>query len=149
MQYNLALDFPPLTEVYVIIVPYNENGGTSSCIEESFITGAVAALPICSQIIYPVDGQTNVPLSPFIEWEATLGATGYIVYIGSSPFENDILEGGVFFSNSTFVLNFESNSLYFIRIIPFNQTGEAIDCVQTSFSTVLGCGPFFDLNTVS
>jgi hypothetical protein len=72
------------------------------------------------------------------------GATAYKVDIGSSPIENDILNGGVFYTNSTFVLNFEPNSLYFIRIVPFNSTGEAIDCNQTSFSTILGCGPNSD-----
>jgi len=144
LQYNPIVDFSPLTEIFVTIVPYNENGNLTSCNEESFITGALAALPSCSTLISPVDGQTNVPLSPFIEWEASLGATGYKVYIGSSPFENDVLDEGVFFTNSTFVLNFESNSLYFIRIIPFNSSGDALSCSQSRFSTVLGCGPFFD-----
>ena len=147
LQYNPTVDFPPLTEIFVSIVPYNENGNLTSCIVENFVTGDVSALPSCSPIIYPIDGQTNVPLSPFIEWEASLGATGYTVFIGLSPFNNDILDGGVFFTNSTFVLNFESNSLYFIKIIPFNNSGDALGCIQSSFSTVLGCGPFFDLDT--
>ncbi|ULC59074.1 T9SS type B sorting domain-containing protein [Flaviramulus sp. BrNp1-15] len=147
LQYNPAIDLPPLTEIFVNLIPYNENGNQTSCSEESFITGTLAALPICSPLIYPVNGQTNVPLSPFIEWEASLGATGYKVYIGSSPFENDILDEGIFFTNSTFVLNFESNSLYFIRVIPFNDSGDALGCTQSSFSTILGCGPFFDIDT--
>ncbi|HMB99578.1 MAG TPA: T9SS type B sorting domain-containing protein [Flavobacteriaceae bacterium] len=147
LQYNPIADFPPLTEIFIRIVPYNENGNLMSCTDESFVTGEVAALPNCSPIVYPIDGQTNVPLSPLIEWEESLGASAYRVYIGLSPLENDILNGGVFYTNSTFVLNFEPNSIYFIRIVPINSAGEAIDCNQTSFSTILGCGPYFDLTT--
>lgn len=144
LQYNPISDFSPLTEIYIIVVPYNENGNLSSCNEESFTTGDIAALPSCSALISPFDGETNIPLSPLIEWEATLGATGYTVFIGSSPLINDILDGGVFFTNSTFVINFEPNTLYFIRIVPFNDSGDALNCSQGTFSTILGCGPFFD-----
>ena len=144
LQFNPLIDFMPLTEIFVKVVPYNENGNSFICKEEHFVTGNIAALPSCSYLISPFNGETNVPLSPLIEWEPALGATGYNVFIGSSPFENDVLDGGAFFTNSTFVFNFEPNNIYFIRIIPFNVSGEAISCFQESFSTVLGCGPFYD-----
>ncbi|MBT8309187.1 MAG: T9SS type B sorting domain-containing protein [Flavobacteriaceae bacterium] len=147
LSYDPINDFPFDTEIFVEIIPYNENGSASGCSEVSFTTGPFAVLPICSNIIYPLDGEINVDLTPLIEWEAVSNATGYIVSIGSTPFDNDVLDAGVFTNNSTFVLNFESNSVYFIEIVPFNSAGEAIGCGQTSFSTILGCGPFFDVNT--
>ena len=145
LHYNLSIDFTPLTEIFVKVVPYNDNGSLSSCIEESFVTGDIAELPNCSNVIFPSNGETNVILSPLIEWEAVSGANGYKVYIGSSPLENDVLDGASFFTNSTFVINFEPNTLYFIRVVPFNDSGDAIGCQQGSFSTILGCGPFFDI----
>ena len=144
LQFNPPIDFLPLTEIFVKVVPYNENGTSLNCKDGHFITGDIAALPSCSYLISPFNGETNVSLSPLIEWEPALGATGYKVFIGSSPFENDILDGGAFFTNSTFVFNFEPNNIYFIRIVPFNASGEAISCYQESFSTALGCGPFYD-----
>ena len=144
LTYNPASDLPSETVIFVEVIPYNENGSSGSCQEESFTTGAIAALPVCASIIDPVDGAINVPLSPFIQWEAIAGALGYKVYIGRTPFENDILDGGVFNTNSTFVINFESNNVYFIRIVPFNAAGDAIGCGQSSFSTILGCGPFLN-----
>jgi gliding motility-associated-like protein len=144
LQFNPVINFPPSTEIFVKVVPYNENGISNTCIEAHFRTGDIAALPICSYLISPLNGETNVPLSPLIIWESTLGATGYKVFIGSSPFENDVLDGGTFFANSTFVFNFLPNNIYFIRIIPFNESGEALSCIQETFSTVLGCGPFYD-----
>ncbi|MBT8254375.1 MAG: T9SS type B sorting domain-containing protein [Flavobacteriaceae bacterium] len=145
--YNLPADLPAETEIYVEVIPYNENGDPGTCFEESFVTGTIAALPECTTIIDPVDGAINIPLSPLIEWEAVPGAVGYRVYIGTTPFENDILDGGIFDTNSTFVINFEPNSVYFIRVIPFNAAGDAIGCSQSSFSTILGCGPFLNPNT--
>lgn len=145
--YNPPADFANDTQIFVEITPYNENGNAIGCIEESFTTGNLGTLPDCSTIISPVNGEVNVGLSPFIEWTSVPDATGYIVNIGSTPFNNDVLDAGVFFTNSTFVINFEPNSVYFIEIIPFNAAGEAIGCSQTSFSTILGCGPFFDALT--
>lgn len=144
LSFNPNPDLPAETPIYVTVIPYNENGQASGCEEFSFTTGAIAALPACVSYIIPEDGSVNVPLSPLIEWEAVPGATGYIVFIGRSPTENDILDGGVFSTNSTFVINFEPNNVYFIRVIPFNEAGEAIGCGQTSFSTILGCGPFLN-----
>ncbi len=147
LQFNPASDFSPLTQIFVKIVPYNENGNLLSCVEESFLTGNVAALPDCTTLISPINGETNVALSPLIEWEPVLGATGYKIFIGTSPYNNDILEDGSFSTNSTFVFNFEPNKTYFIRILPFNSSGEAIGCQQDRFSTILGCGPFYDPKT--
>jgi gliding motility-associated-like protein len=66
------------------------------------------------------------------------------VTIGSSPTATNILDNTTFFTNSTFVIDFEPNRTYFITIIPFNSAGDAIGCAQESFSTIQGCGPYFD-----
>lgn len=147
LSFNPPTDLPPASTIFVGIVPYNENGIAAACGEENFTTGDIGDPPGCTQLITPMDGEINVALSPLIEWEAVPGATGYIVFIGRSPFENDVLDGAVFTTTSTFVLNFEPNNTYFIRIIPFNEAGQALDCGQESFSTILGCGPFFDEDT--
>lgn len=145
--YDPPADFPNDAQIFVEIIPYNENGNATGCLEESFTTGNLGTIPDCTTIISPSDGEFNIGLSPFIEWTIVPNATGYIVNIGSTPFDNDVLDGGIFFTNSTFVINFEPNSVYFIQIIPFNDAGEAIGCMQTTFSTILGCGPFFDVVT--
>jgi hypothetical protein len=45
LQFNPSVDFPPLTEIFIRLIPYNENGNLTSCLEESFTTGVVASLP--------------------------------------------------------------------------------------------------------
>jgi len=140
-------ELPASTLIYVQIIPANGNGIATNCSEISFTTGALATLPGCTNLIAPTNGEINVPLTPLIEWQEVPGATGYRVTIGTSPTETNILDNTSFFTNSTFVLDFEPNRTFFITIIPFNSAGDAIGCSQESFSTQLGCGPFFDPNT--
>lgn len=144
LSFDPSGDLPPGTLIYVSIVPYNENGDAVGCAEESFTTGSLGDPPGCTRLISPEDGEINVELSPRIEWEPAPGATGYIVNIGRTPFINDILDGVVYTTTFILVLNFDPNSTYFVEIIPFNDAGQAQGCPQESFSTILGCGPFFD-----
>ncbi len=145
--YDPPMDLPPNQEIFVRLTPYNAIGNASSCQDIRFITGALAALPVCAIMISPQDGEINVPLTPLLEWTAVPGATSYRVSIGSSPFVEDVLSNAVFFTNSTFVLDFEPNRTFFISIEPQNASGEAIGCGQESFSTLQGCGPYFDINS--
>ncbi len=142
--YNPPADLPTNTQIYVSVIPTNENGSASPCAEQSFTTGDVVVLPGCTTLLSPVNGAINVPLTPLIEWTPVPGADGYRVTIGFSPFTSEVLDNVVFTSSSTFVIDFEANRTFFITIVPFNSAGEAIGCGQENFSTILGCGPFFD-----
>ncbi len=144
LLYNPPGDIPPDTTVYVTVIPENSVGTASSCSEFSFSTGPMATLPGCTSLLNPVNGAINVPLTPLLEWTPVPGADGYRIAIGTSPFENDVIDNLVFTSTSTFVIDFEPNNTFFVTIVPFNAAGDAIGCPQETFSTVLGCGPFFD-----
>lgn len=143
LSFNPLGELPASTLIYVQVIPANENG-VPNCPEISFTTGALATLPECTRLISPANGAINVPLTPLLEWEDVPGATGYRVTIGTSPTETNILNNTSFFTNSTFVIDFEPNQTFFITIVPFNSAGDAISCLQESFSTLLGCGPYFD-----
>ncbi|MEO0571249.1 MAG: T9SS type B sorting domain-containing protein [Bacteroidota bacterium] len=141
------VEFPPNTQIFVEITPKNENGPNPICQEFSFTTREVAPLPSCTNLISPVNGSVNIPLTPFLEWNAVPGATGYRVSIGSTSGGTDILNNAVFNTTSTFVIEFDPNQTFFITIIPFNDSGDAIGCGEETFSTLLGCGPFLDTTT--
>jgi gliding motility-associated-like protein len=146
-SYNPSPDLPFDTEIFATLIPYNAVGSNTACSSSSFTTAGQGAPPDCSSLIYPPNGAVNVGLSPYLEWAEVPGALGYRLYIGSSPFNADVLDGGVFTDNATFVLNFESNNTYYVTIVPFNDAGDALGCLQESFSTILGCGPFYDPDT--
>ncbi|WP_165769943.1 T9SS type B sorting domain-containing protein [Flagellimonas pacifica] len=147
LSYNPPGQFPANTTIYVTVSPSNENGTATGCTETSFTTGELASLPGCTNLVSPLNGAINVPLTPFIEWVPVPEATGYRVTIGSSPETADILDNASFATNSTFVLDFEANRTFFITIVPYNAAGNALSCGQESFSTILGCGPYLDLAT--
>lgn len=144
LNYNPIIDLPSETNIYVNITPYNRIGTSIGCTGFTFTTSPEAILPGCTSLITPFNGETNVPLSPILEWNEVPGATGYRVSIGTTPFETNILNNAAFFTNSTRVIDFEPNRTFFIKITPFNEAGEAIGCIQETFSTLLGCGPYFD-----
>ena len=147
LSFNPPVDLPPETVIYVTIVPYNSLGSAVGCASQQFETRAASAIPDCSSMVYPLDGETNVPLTPVLEWSAVPDATGYIVTIGTTPTSADILNGSIFYTNSTPVVNFEPNKTFFITVVPFNDAGQAEGCTQTSFTTLLGCGPYLDFDT--
>lgn len=147
LTYNPPLDLPTNTEIFVEITALNRIGASVDCDIQSFITAEIILNLGCASLISPRNGDSNVPLTPILEWTDVAGATGYNVSIGTTPEDNDILDNGVFFSNRTLVLDFEPNRTLFVTIVPFNELGEAINCTQESFSTAIGCGPFLDRTT--
>ncbi len=147
LQWNPASSLPPEMPIYVQIVPFNENGPASNCSEFTFTTGPLATLPACPIMLYPADGTTNVPLSPILSWSPVAGAEGYVLSLGSSPFENDILDQADFRGQTeTGVLEFDYNHIYYLTLTAYNSAGVSQGCIQTSFSTGVGCGPYRDSN---
>ncbi len=145
LSYNPVNDLPANSVIYVSLTAYNRLGDASPCSEFSFTTSELAPLPDCTSMIYPSDGETNVPLTPILEWEGIPDATGYRITLGTSPFAADVLDNVTFPPvTQTGILELEANRTFFITIIPFNEAGEAIGCSQESFTTSQGCGPFFD-----
>ncbi|WP_299531279.1 T9SS type B sorting domain-containing protein [Ulvibacterium sp.] len=145
LNFEPTSDLPVNTEIFVRIIPFNENGSAPGpCPEYSFITGAVSEIPDCTRLTNPLDGAVNIPLNSTLEWEEVPGADGYRISIGTSPTDNDILDNGIFNSTTAELLDFLPRRTFFVTIIPFNDGGDALGCVQESFSTILGCDPFVD-----
>lgn len=144
LTYEITEEFPFETEVFVRIIPTNENGTPQNCQEFNFTTQAEAFLPGCTQLTSPADGEVNVPLTPLLEWDAVSGADGYRVSIGTNATESNIVENGAYENNAVEVIDFSPNRTFYVTITPFNQAGDAIGCTQTSFTTILGCGPIED-----
>ncbi len=147
---ELSYDFlddnlPENQDIYVQVVPFNEEGNADdgSCRESVFRTGEQIVLPECTFMLSPQNGAQNVELNTTLTWNSVENATGYRVFLGTTPNEYDILGGETPFQNNSTAINFlEPNTIYFIRIVPINEAGDAIGCLQAvpeTFSTILGC----------
>lgn len=146
LSYDPIVDLPQNSTIFVSVTPYNENNPLPVCDEISFTTEELAPLPTCTTLVSPANGETNVPLTPLIEWNTVPEAEGYRVSIGNTATERNILDNAIFSTNTTTVIDFEPSRTFFITIVPFNATGDALGCTQESFSTIPGCGPYIDVN---
>jgi len=149
LTYNTPVDFISGTTYYVTVIPFNENGQITSCTETSFTTEIVTTqVPDCTQLFTPADGATEVPLTPILEWTAVNNVEGYLIKVGTTPGGEDVLANtNIGVVTSTAVLDFLEGTTYYVTITPFNVAGQAQNCIQTSFTTTFGCGPYTDAIT--
>lgn len=109
LQYNPPEDLPQDTNIFVTIIPFNENGSLGTCTEERFITGASPYA--CDPIIDEVTGQT-IYLKPQIEFPSLVGiCSDELPYTISS---NDSADGFRWYrtnSGSAETLLSETNSI--------------------------------------
>lgn len=146
LSFNFPFDLESETTYYVTIIPFNENGQITGCSESSFTTEVVASeVPECAQLFAPEDGAIEVALTPILSWPPVTGAEGYLIKVGSAPGGDDVLGNtNIGLQTSTAVIDFDEGTTYYVTITPFNAAGEAVGCVETSFTTTFGCGPYID-----
>ncbi len=114
LTYNNAVNFNPDTTYYVTVIAYNENGQAVNCVETSFTTEIIATeVPECTQLIAPINGATEVALTPILEWTAVTNVEGYLIRIGTTPGGSDVLaDTNIGLSTSTAVLDFLEGTTY-------------------------------------
>ncbi|MCW5515237.1 T9SS type B sorting domain-containing protein [Muriicola sp. Z0-33] len=134
--YNLPTDLPLFQRIYVTITPYNSAGDTASCSEVSFRTRGNNP-PMCTEIIDPIDGGQFVSVTANITWIRDFNASGYRMTIwekaigGIKILDNEDVGTGTNYKPPDFM----ENTLYFVKITPYNDLGEANNCQPISFST--------------
>ncbi|WP_103865504.1 BspA family leucine-rich repeat surface protein [Aquimarina sp. I32.4] len=137
ISYDLTNDLPENSEIFVTLIPYNEEGNASGCVEENFTTELIPVVPSCTTISNPINGATNVPIDTNLSWNSSDGATGYLVTVG-------ITQGGIEIANNIdvgnvttydFSSNLNENRTFYVTIIPYNAVGDAIGCLEESFRT--------------
>ncbi len=102
-------------------------------------------MPECTSLISPQDGSSSVPLSADLVWNEVTGATGYILTVGTSPGGSEIINavdvGNVLsFNPSTNLPGSASASdptFIYVSITPYNDSGNAQNCIEESFTTSL------------
>ncbi|GAL69148.1 hypothetical protein JCM19301_1896 [Jejuia pallidilutea] len=134
-SFNPTLNFPDESDIFVTVIPYNSAGNATSCQEERFTTQAI--IPVCTVITLPLTGAQDVPVDTNITWGFINNADGYRITIGTSSgsfdIENNLDVGRL--NSYTPTNNFPDNATIYIKIIPYNSAGEALNCDEFSFTT--------------
>ena len=127
-------------------VVYNNAGNFSVKLTAGNATGSdtetkinyitVGSLPECAGIIAPLNAATDVALTSNLQWSPADETTGYKIYFGTdnppTNIENSTDLGNVLLYDPT-ILNYET--MYFWKIIAYNQYGDATACSTWSFTT--------------
>jgi len=133
--YNFPADLPDETIIFVSITPYNTAGNAIGCIEESFTTETI--IPLCTNLIVPLDGATDVDISTDIYWAPVYNADGYFITIGTTPngidIENNLDVGNT--TNYDFINDLPESTIIYITITPYNTAGSALTCIEEQFTT--------------
>ncbi|TMM58210.1 T9SS type B sorting domain-containing protein [Maribacter algarum] len=142
IEFQLDNNLPNEQTIFVTVIPYNTQGSAEGCVSESFETAAETPLPECTTLISPANGERDVDPLIDLAWNISENATGYIIEVGTTP------DGDDFFSQDVGLTTFynfrddlpEGRPIY-VKIIPYNETGEAVDCQGESFSTSVPTRP--------
>lgn len=120
------------------------DGNAAGCNSESEIQQSCLFLspPECTSITYPQNGQQDVPENITITWNSVTAATGYQLIVGTTPMTGNIFNQNVGNVTQYNVSNLPPNTIVYATVIPFNQSGQASNCQEISFTTDEGFMPF-------
>ena len=106
----------------------------------------VTTPPNCATAHFPADLATNVGRNVTLSWGApsSPAATSYDIYLGTSP--NPPLLGNVTTTSAAITPPLAASTMYYWKVVPKNQIGNAIGCIERSFTTgtdVIYCTPSY------
>lgn len=136
-SYTFAENLPSETMIYVSVTPYNTSGDAETCTYDNFMTGKIA--PDCTSMISPADGERDVALQNSITWNRVEKTDGYRISLGTSPQGNDIVDNMDLGAETSYSHpeEFPFGTEIFVTITPYNTVGDAIDCGQFTFTTLI------------
>ena len=135
--HDLVNDLPENSIIYVTITPFNDVDDADNCTEESFTTEIIPVPPTCTSLTSPLDGAIDVLLDADLTWMAVPNTTGYLLSVGTTPAGIEVLNsidvGN--FTTYNFATDLDEGRTYYVRITPYNNVGDAADCLEESFTT--------------
>jgi gliding motility-associated-like protein len=118
---------PENSTIYVTLSVFILSQGSTTCTEYNFTTENVTTPPQCTIPVSPQNGAINVPISSAVRWVYSPTATGYRLYLGTSPTTWDVADGIKIEQGLQWTPNIDllPEQTYYFRVIPYNENGEA------------------------
>ncbi|PCE66046.1 BspA family leucine-rich repeat surface protein [Sediminicola luteus] len=101
------------------------------------ITGDVldCPLPACTQLTSPLNGAIDVPENTNLSWDSALFARGYRLTVRTMPGNVVVVNNeAVTETTYSFTNDFNAGDTVFVSLVPYNDTGDAVGCVEESFT---------------
>ncbi|MFS4468608.1 BspA family leucine-rich repeat surface protein [Maribacter sp. 2210JD10-5] len=134
--FDISDDLLENRRYYVTIIPYNDVGDATGCIEETFQTGDSSSPPSCVLLSDPLNGAEGVTLDTNISWDGSGTADGYRLTVGTSSGGTEIFTGDLG-DVTTFDLadDLPENTTIYVNITAYNVNGDSTGCTEQSFMT--------------
>ena len=99
-----------------------------------------AAVPMCASNIVATPDAACGNFATSITWDSTVGADGYKITIGTTPGGNEAVDNLDIANVTSYSFTGDFNTTYYYTLTPYNAIGNAVSCVEQSFTTfVTGC----------
>ncbi len=118
---------------YWKVVPVNANGSATECPEWSFST--FSTTPACAANLVPADAAIDQSENVTLSWDASFSATEYLLSLGTSTGNYDIIDHATVTSTSYSYSGLAYASQYFWQVTPVNGLGPNMTCAEQSFTT--------------
>ena len=103
------------------------------------VTGDVldCPIPVCTNLIAPFDGEPDVPVNTNLTWEPALYARGYKLTVRVDPGAIALLTDEIVTETFyEFATDFIGNETVYVTLVPYNDTGDAVGCMEEQFTIV-------------
>ncbi|WP_181897166.1 T9SS type B sorting domain-containing protein, partial [Winogradskyella pacifica] len=134
--YNFTNPFLNDEVVTVTIIPINGTVEAIGCATETF---EIVKTLVCTDLLSPLDGATDVSIETDLTWDSIPNADGYIVSVGTASGASDVvtnLDVG-FTTTYSFDTELESETTYYVSITSYNGNGESENCNESTFTTLV------------
>lgn len=132
IKYNFSSS---TTALHAALATACSDMGNGQVEDYTLVIAAPTTAPACTAFVAPVNGATNVSPNPAaMSWASVAGATGYKLYVGTTPGGTDVANGTVLTTTSSAVA-LNPNTMYYAKVVPFNAIGDATGCTEIMFTT--------------
>ncbi len=99
-----------------------------------------ATVPSCASNIVVTPDPACGNFATSFAWDATLGADGYRITIGTTSGGNDVVDNVDLGNVTAYSHTGNFNTTYYFTLTPYNLVGDAVSCSELSYTTfVTGC----------
>jgi hypothetical protein len=119
---------------FVVVDSRSSSAGQTYTLNISY-SGCTSSPPVpsCATVLTPLEGAT-LSGNPAITWQAVSNATGYRLTVGTTPSGAQILNNFDVGNKTYHILPNLQASTIFVRVIPYNNNGPALNCPQRIFN---------------
>lgn len=128
------------TDKYIAIKRLSTSTYSYVYIDNVIWEAVPSSAPACATNVVATPHPTCGNFATTITWNASSGADGYYISIGTTPAGTDIANNLNLGNVLTYSFTGNAGSTYYYTIYPFNAIGTAVGCAEASFATnVNGC----------